>query len=115
MGFINLCPYYIDYEVDGVREQLLPSGTVARVATIPGIEVCVVDGVPIYGATTFGEIEGLPEPVDGNIYIVSFLVSGRAKRSDVVSPGTGLNDGAIRFQSGPKKGLIEAVTRFVLG
>jgi hypothetical protein len=55
----------------------------------------------------YGPVEGLPEPVEGALYIVSMLVAQRAMRSDVVSPDSGPS--AIRFKDGPNKGQIEAV------
>jgi hypothetical protein len=47
-----------------------------------------VDGVPLV-RQEFGEIENLPDSVDGVIYVTSTLVAQRAKRPDVVSPDTG--------------------------
>ena len=38
----------------------------------------------------FGEVEGLPAPTEGVIYIVSAMVASRVpNRNDVVSPATG--------------------------
>jgi hypothetical protein len=45
-------------------------------------------GIPIV-RQHFGQIENLPEPTDGVIYITSSLVAQAAQRVDVVSPDTG--------------------------
>lgn len=60
---------------------------------------------------TFGEITGLPEPVEGVKYIVSALVLAAAKaagRTDVVAPATG-HLGCVRND----KGFIVSVPGFV--
>jgi len=40
-----------------------------------------------------GEIENLPEPQEGVVYVVSALVADSASRGDVMSPGELLRDG----------------------
>lgn len=82
----------------------------ARVTSSPGSPIGEVLGVPVFSAPTFGAIEGLPSPNKGEVFIVSAIVAGRlpVKRGDVVSPGTGPQDGAIR-----KDGQIVAVTRLI--
>lgn len=60
---------------------------------------------------TFGEITGLPEPVEGVKYIVSALVLSAAKaagRTDVVAPATG-HPACVRNE----KGFIVSVPGFV--
>ena len=60
---------------------------------------------------TFGEITGLPEPVEGVKYIVSALVLAAAKaagRTDVVAPATG-HPACVRNE----KGFIVSVPGFV--
>ncbi len=82
----------------------------ARVSTTPGGEVGDLNGVPLFAATSFGEVEGLPEPEAGTVFIVSGLVGGQVKgRDDVVVPGTGPKDGAVRNDAGH----IVAVTRLI--
>ena len=81
--FINLTPHAINV-VGGPTIQ--PSGSVARVAatSTPAGEF---GGVAL-SRTTFGEVEGLPAPVDGVIFVVSALVrSAVPSRTDVASPG----------------------------
>lgn len=43
--------------------------------------------------TVFGEVEGLPEPQDGIIYIVSSLVAQAVKRDDIYIPDDVVRDG----------------------
>lgn len=60
---------------------------------------------------TFGEISGLPEPVEGVKYITSALVLTAAKaagRTDVVAPATG-HPACVRNE----KGFIVSVPGFV--
>ena len=82
--FINLTSHTINEVTTGLA--IPASGRVARVksSTIKAGEHA---GVPIY-SSTFGEIEGLPEPVDNVIYIVSALaLNAVPDRADVVAPG----------------------------
>jgi len=109
MNFVNLTPHAVVLRRnDGNDLTIAPSGTVARVDTVPGTEVGLAH-VPIYSATSFGEVVGLPESQPDTLYIVSSLVAGRVQRPDVVSPGTGPNDNAVRND----KGHIVAVTRLI--
>ena len=65
----------------------------------------------VYGKTVFGEIQNLPEPQPETLYIVSALVGAALKgaREDVLLPGTGPQDSAVR----DTEGRIVAVTRLV--
>jgi hypothetical protein len=106
MNFINLTPHAINLN-NGAT--IAPSGTVARVTTAHSAfdanGICIV---------TFGEVQGLPAPEMGTIYIVSALVAQAAKRPDVVSPATGHPD-CRRVEEGPRKGQILSVPGFVRG
>lgn len=86
MQFINLTSHTINEITTGLA--IPPSGRVARVkaSTIKSAEHA---GVPIY-SSTFGEVEGLPEPQPDVIYIVSALALNAVPtyRTDVVSPGS---------------------------
>ena len=82
-----------------------PSGTVARVTT-EEMEVEPIAGVPTI-RRSFGEVEGIPAPHEGTIYIVSSMVLSAVDRDDVVAPDTGST--ALRNE----KGHIVAVTRLV--
>ena len=52
----------------------------------PGVESCTVS---FNRPVLYGEVEGLPEPQPGVLYIVSMLVAQRVMRADVVSPDSG--------------------------
>lgn len=61
-----------------------PSLGVARVATK------VADTDTEYVKTVaYGAVEGLPDPEEGTLYIVSALVRAASERKDLVSPATG--------------------------
>jgi len=104
--FINLTPHDITVVADGREMKIPASGQVARVATTEKV-VGEIDGIPII-KREFGEIENLPAPTGGTVFIVSSLVLSAVKnRTDVVAPDTGAT--AVRDD----KGQIVAVTRFV--
>ena len=108
---VNLTPHAITLRAGNGSDVLLPSEGVARVSTTPGIDTGVVaGGVPGFSAPSFGAVEGLPAPQQGTLYVVSAIVAARVSgRTDVVSPGTGPADGAIRNDAGQ----IVAVTRLI--
>jgi hypothetical protein len=110
MKLINLTPHALTLRDSSGHDLIVEaSGQVARVATTPGEESGNLGGVALFSATSFGKVEGLPAPQDGVIYIVSGLVGGQVSdRDDVVVPGTGPRDGAIR-----EDGRIVAVTRLI--
>lgn len=92
MQFINLTPHNL-YEVT-TGTTLPASGIVARVKSST-VTASKHAGIPIY-MTEFGELEGLPEPVEGTMYIVSSLALNAvpAHRTDVVAPGNLVRDEA---------------------
>ena len=99
--FINLTPHTITLN-NGTEYH--PSGKVARVENQFSNFCCGISTV------FYGEIENLPEPEEGTIYIVSAMVLAAAKekgRTDVVAPATGHPD-CIR-----KDGFIVSVPGFV--
>ena len=115
MNIVNLTPHNIVLQdADGVRTVIASSG-IARVASTSGaLETVAGVPVPVAGRATYGAVEGLPDPVEGTIYVVSAMVLGRPEcqgRDDVVGPGTGPKDGAIRNEAGN----VIAVTRLVRG
>lgn len=69
-----------------VKATFAPSGILPRCRQTE--EVCgEIDGIEVV-KTVFGEVEGLPEPVEGTFYIVSSLVAQAAKgRDDLLIPG----------------------------
>ena len=106
---INLTPHNVVLRgVEGDIE--LPSTGLARVKSESGEKLEERGCISLYAAPNWGEVEGLPAPASGMIYIVSALVAGKCGgREDVFSPGTGPSDGAVRNE----KGHIVAVTRLV--
>ncbi len=86
MQFINLTSHDINEVTTGLT--IPASGRIARVKSST-TKVAEHQQVPIY-SSTFGAIEGLPEPKPNVIYIVSALAlhAVPANRQDVVSPGS---------------------------
>jgi len=111
LDIVNCTPHKIVIRTPSSEDIVIePSGYVARVITKQ--ELRQLDGcpIPIAEQQISGEIIGLPEPAPNTLYVVSAVVLSalRGTRPDVVSPGTGPNDGAIR-----ENGQVVAVTRFV--
>lgn len=119
MRFVNLTPHEIDFQFSDGSRVAFQSDGLARVDVIDGIcKEIVHDGkkMPVCSPLKYGRVEGLPEPEENVIYIVSQIILTQpsvAGRADVVAPATGPKDGAIRYVDGPRKGQIEAVTRWV--
>jgi hypothetical protein len=95
---VNLTPHPIVlYTKDG-RKITLPSEGVARVREVKedAGELELEGGtVPLCRKFLSGEVEGLPEPKEGVIYIVSLLAAQRAwelGRTDVVAPSDYIRD-----------------------
>lgn len=99
MQFINLTSHTINEVTTG--SAIPASGRIARVKSST-TKVSEHANMPIY-KSTFGDIEGLPEPQDNVIYIVSALALNAVpnNRTDVVSPGN-----LQRNQSGQPIGCV---------
>ncbi len=110
MNIVNLTPHPITLR-SPTKDTTIASTGVARVKTTPGQELPGGhEPCTLFSGTSYGEVEGLPEPTDGTIFVVSGLVAGRLQnRPDVFSPGTGPQDGAVRNE----QGHIVAVTRLI--
>jgi hypothetical protein len=118
MKFVNLTPHEINFQSPITRDfrSFPTSGQVARVNEA-AFAAEGIDGIPCQTIIFLG-FQDLPHPQDGTIFIVSRAVMDAWKRGagsgawdhrlDLVSPGTGPNDGALR----DAKGQIVAVTRF---
>lgn len=97
----------------GEKTITLPSEGFAKVDSLAGTitETVEVDGVivPIHNPDVPGKVQGLPDEEEGVLLIVSAIVGAAisGKRMDVLVPGTGPKDGAVR----DSKGMIQAVTR----
>lgn len=92
MNIVNLTPHELNIcNAAGETVSIPPSGTIARVAETR-VQLRAVNGIPVTRAE-YGAVEGLPEPQEGAIYVVSALVLGRCGgRSDVFAPGTAVRD-----------------------
>ena len=109
---ISLLPHSITLRLpDGSDLEIQPSGSVARVSSTPGT-LGAIEGVPVpvAGRTVFGPVQGLPVEQPGTWFLVSGLVGAAlaGRRDDVLVPGTGPEDGAVRVD-----GKVVAVTRLV--
>ena len=109
MEIINLTPHDVKLFVDGKEHVFPKSGTIARVNSTSQ-PFRGINGLPV-NRTIYGEVENLPEPQPGVIYIVALLVAqvlGNS-RVDIVCPDTG-PDSVVRDD----KGLITGVKRFMI-
>lgn len=90
---VNLTPHAVNI-VTAEGDPIItvePSGILARVSSST-VVVGDLDGIPIT-ATKYGEVEGLPAPEPGKVYIVSSLVAQRCKgRDDVFIPNESVRD-----------------------
>lgn len=83
MELVNLTQHNINIVSYGIIE---PSGKVARVSVTSSL-IGDINGIPLY-KREFGEVQDLPEPVEGTMYIVSSLVQGACPdRKDLLAPG----------------------------
>ena len=98
MTIVNLTPHALSLIVGPETVTVPPSGTVARVTvTREPAGAVTVDGVqvPLY-RTTYGAVEGLPDPQPDTLYVVSALVASAARgRDDLVVP-----DDLVRDEQG---------------
>lgn len=96
------------------KEFVFPSEGCARVlaTTEPFGEIHTetesINGIPVV-RTTYGEIEGLPEPQEGIVNIVSYVILNALKakgnlRTDVVAPNTSPS-GVVRDEDGSVIGV----------
>lgn len=93
MKLLNLTPHVIRIIDDGSSEPIVipPCGTVARVATVSR-EMGRVGGIKLF-AQVVGEVQGLPDPRDGVLLIVSTIVrTALPERVDLCSPGELVRD-----------------------
>lgn len=91
MNIVNLTPHTLNIHTNnGNIIDVAPSGIIARVVT-GREELEPIAGISVSRAS-FGAIEGLPEPADDTIYVVSGMVLARTNRQDVFSPGELIRD-----------------------
>ena len=129
MQIINLTPHTVVVAADFNSSRVeFPSEGIARVTT-SATKIDTVNGIEIV-ATTYGEVEGLPEPVSGVVYLVSMVVGNVPAiklRPDVLCPDTspqaavrypngyivgGTMEGGVKVGGKDMSGMIYAVTRF---
>ncbi len=92
VNFVNLTPHAITIIISDSKQLTIPaSGLIARVSQIEEI-LPPIAGIPVIRAT-LGEVEGLPSPIKGTVYIVSALTAGAISgRDDVYVPGDLIRD-----------------------
>ena len=93
MKIINLTPHPINLVSNDGRliDTIEPSGNVARIS-VQHETVGELCNVPLV-KSVYGEIEGLPEPIEGVWYIVSGMVkSALPERKDLVVPAQLVRD-----------------------
>lgn len=106
-NILNLTPHEVAIHLGDTIRRIPPSGNVVRLNS--HCQPCgECDGIPV-AICNEGEPKGLPEPVDGTVYIVSSMVAKKVKRLDVLCPDTS-ESGVIR----DGKGYIVGVTRLQL-
>lgn len=101
-NIINLTPHDITIvDEDGSIRLVIPaSGTLARckATTVSLGTITVGDVVIPVTATEMGEVEGLPQPQEGTIFVVSLAVAKAVpSRWDVVVPSESVRDSAGRI------------------
>ena len=107
LSVVNLTPHEINLVVGDEVLSFPPSGEVARVETefIPMSDV--------FGYNQHGDIEGLPAPQAGDMYLVSSFVFAAGNRIDVIAPDTS-PQGAIRNDAGQIVGVRRFLSSNVL-
>lgn len=105
MKIVNLTPHELNFMPegpDGPQVTIEPSGVVARCATTrEAVDTVEIDGVEVpINQTSFGALEGLPEPKDDVVYVVSALAAQaavKAGRTDVFIVDDSVRDEAGRI------------------
>ena len=88
---VNLTPHTLNVVNIQGDVVVIPSEGIARVATSTE-EVATICGFAI-SKSTFGNVEGLPEPQDHTYYVVSRLVlQALPERNDLLRPGELVRD-----------------------
>lgn len=83
-------------EAGNLIREFAPVGVVPRCSTTQEV-VGDINGLPIT-STRYGEVEGLPSPEEGVVWIVSALVRTRLpERTDLYSPGQQVRDSEGRI------------------
>lgn len=101
MNIINLTPHVVTIiNTDGTEIHFPASGQIARCAVNTVQTGYILYGereIPTY-RTQYGEVVGLPDPVDSTIYIVSTPVAQNVPdRKDVLVPAETIRDAEGRI------------------
>ncbi|MFT3861385.1 hypothetical protein [Micropruina sp.] len=96
MKVINLTPHPVTVD-PGAPDAITfpPTGVLARIREVQGKPFWVtVDGirVPVQPISYADDIEGLPSPTDGVLYLVSRVTAAATDRPDLVFPQDELRD-----------------------
>lgn len=88
MNIVNLTPHDLNIydESETFVARIKPSGQIARISVNKEKSGSIDGSIPTF-VTTLGEPEGLPEPVEGAIYVVSGLFRSVVNRDDLWQPG----------------------------
>jgi hypothetical protein len=90
MNIVNCTPHTINHRPDvGVEIVYEYTGHVPRV----NIHIEQVQEVPHLVRRTHGDVVGLPEPVEGTMYIVSKMVADAVRRPDLIVPVNFVREG----------------------
>jgi len=107
MKIINLTPHVVNVQ-DSEGIQSFPSEGIARVQTSNKTFMCIENDIPV-SRVVYGATEGLPEPKENTLVIVSMVVAqANPTRHDLICPDSSPS-GAIRNA----EGQITAVKGFV--
>lgn len=88
MKILNLTPHAVTFldASNNVICEIEPSGVIARVGAKTIATGEIINDIPVT-TTQFSEVEDLPDPVEGVVYIVSSLVAQRRPfRKDIFIP-----------------------------
>ena len=90
-NIVNLTPHEVSFVTENETQTIAPSGVIARVST-QTVTVGEINGIPVT-ETVFGELENMPEPKEGVVYLVSSIVAQRCNgRQDVFIPNESVRD-----------------------
>ena len=123
--YVNLTPHPIVVfscsDSSGSKKPILelkPSGQVARVETVENLEAMMPPGIPVM-RNEYTKITGLPEPSEGEIYIVSSIVAAAIKNDEelrkkydghLLVPNTAPTRwGAVRDEEGRIRGVCSFI------
>lgn len=100
MKIVNLTPHDVRLlDTDGKQIAVYPSAGIARATSSREVvDTLDIDGVPVkVHATTFGQVEGLPEQQNSGVYYIVSAITARAAigRNDLL-----LTDDTVRDAEG---------------